>query len=55
MPMSSSMSSHVPHGFEGEYGLGAATAFARRCVLAENDVYSCKIDFSAVDANLFFR
>ncbi len=35
-----------PHGFEGEYGLGAATAFAGASHLAENDIYSCKIDFS---------
>jgi glutathione synthase/RimK-type ligase-like ATP-grasp enzyme len=35
-----------PHGFEGEYGLGAATAFANAAETLENDVCSYKIDFS---------
>jgi glutathione synthase/RimK-type ligase-like ATP-grasp enzyme len=35
-----------PYGFEGEYGLGASTAFAEAAALPENDVCSCKIDFS---------
>ncbi|VVB72129.1 Glutamate--LysW ligase ArgX [uncultured archaeon] len=34
------------HGFEGEYGLGAATVFANAAATLENDVYSYKIDFS---------
>jgi glutathione synthase/RimK-type ligase-like ATP-grasp enzyme len=34
-----------PHGFEGEYGLGAAAGMARPSALAENEVYSYKIDF----------
>ena len=37
---------HGPHGFEGEYGLGASTAFASAGSFAENEVYSYKIDFS---------
>jgi glutathione synthase/RimK-type ligase-like ATP-grasp enzyme len=35
-----------PHGIEGEYGLGASTAFASASALAENAAYSYKIDFS---------
>jgi hypothetical protein len=35
-----------PHGFEGEYGLGASTSFAYRDAPVENDVCSYKIDFS---------
>jgi len=35
-----------PHGFEGEYGLGAGTAFANASALVENDVYSSKMDLS---------
>ena len=35
-----------PYGFEGEYGLGAAAAFAQGEATIENDVYSHKIDFS---------
>jgi glutathione synthase/RimK-type ligase-like ATP-grasp enzyme len=35
-----------PNGFEGEYGLGAATALSQADAAVENDVYSCKIDFS---------
>jgi glutathione synthase/RimK-type ligase-like ATP-grasp enzyme len=34
-----------PHGFEGEYGLGAAAGMASPSALAENEVYSYKIDF----------
>ncbi len=33
------------HGFEGEYGLGAAAGMSNPSVLAENAVYSYKIDF----------
>ncbi len=35
-----------PHGFEGEYGLGSATAFSPGYAMMENDAYSYKIDFS---------
>jgi glutathione synthase/RimK-type ligase-like ATP-grasp enzyme len=35
-----------PHGFEGEYGLGAAAGICNPSALAENEVYSYKIDFS---------
>ncbi len=35
-----------PHGFEGEYGLGAAAGISIPSALAENEVYSYKIDFS---------
>jgi len=35
-----------PQGFEGEYGLGAATAFASAPEIAESESYSYKIDFS---------
>ena len=35
-----------PHGFEGEYGLGAAASLVHPDALVENDVYSYKIDFS---------
>jgi len=35
-----------PHGFEGEYGLGAASGMSNPSALAENEVYSYKIDFS---------
>jgi glutathione synthase/RimK-type ligase-like ATP-grasp enzyme len=35
-----------PHGFEGEYGLGAAAGISSPSALAENEVYSYKIDFS---------
>jgi glutathione synthase/RimK-type ligase-like ATP-grasp enzyme len=35
-----------PHGFEGDYGLGAATTFPQADAVVENDVYSYKIDFS---------
>jgi glutathione synthase/RimK-type ligase-like ATP-grasp enzyme len=35
-----------PHGFEGGYGLGAATSVSNPSALAENEVYSYKIDFS---------
>ncbi len=35
-----------PHCFEGEYGLGSATAFSPGYAVMENDVYSYKIDFS---------
>jgi glutathione synthase/RimK-type ligase-like ATP-grasp enzyme len=34
-----------PHGFGGEYGLGAATGMSNASVLAENTVHSYKIDF----------
>ena len=34
-----------PHGFEGEYGLGAAAGIASPSALAENEVNSYKIDF----------
>lgn len=34
------------HGFEGEYGLGAAAGISNPSALAENEVYSYKIDFS---------
>jgi glutathione synthase/RimK-type ligase-like ATP-grasp enzyme len=34
-----------PHGFEGEYGLGAAAGMASPSALAENEVCSYKIDF----------
>jgi glutathione synthase/RimK-type ligase-like ATP-grasp enzyme len=35
-----------PHGFEGEYGLGADAGIISPSALAENEVYSYKIDFS---------
>ncbi|MDD4161168.1 MAG: RimK family alpha-L-glutamate ligase [Methanothrix sp.] len=35
-----------PHGFEGEYGLGASAGMSNPSALAENEVYSYKIDFS---------
>lgn len=35
-----------PHGFEGEYGLGAAASLVQPEASVENDVYSYKIDFS---------
>ncbi len=35
-----------PHGFEGEYGLGAAAGISNSPALAENAVCSYKIDFS---------
>ena len=35
-----------PHGFEGEYGLGASTAFVDNGALADTSDYSYKIDFS---------
>lgn len=35
-----------PHGFEGEYGLGAATSVSNPSALAENEGYSYKIEFS---------
>ena len=34
-----------PHGFEGEYGLGAAAGMSHSSALAENDVYTYKINF----------
>jgi glutathione synthase/RimK-type ligase-like ATP-grasp enzyme len=34
-----------PHGFEGEYGLGAAAGMSDSSALAENAAYSYKIDF----------
>ncbi|MCX6678434.1 MAG: RimK family alpha-L-glutamate ligase [Methanothrix sp.] len=34
-----------PHGFEGEYGLGAAAGMSKPSALAENEVHSYKIDF----------
>ncbi|MDQ1260975.1 MAG: hypothetical protein QG575_156 [Euryarchaeota archaeon] len=34
-----------PHGFEGEYGLGAAAGMSNPSALAENAAYSYKIDF----------
>ena len=45
MPMSFPIRSPVPHDFEGEYGLGAATGMSNPSALAENEVYSYKIDF----------
>jgi glutathione synthase/RimK-type ligase-like ATP-grasp enzyme len=35
-----------PNGFEGEYGLGASAGICSPSALAENEVYSYKIDFS---------
>lgn len=35
-----------PHGFEGEYGLGASAGICSQSALAENESYSYKIDFS---------
>jgi glutathione synthase/RimK-type ligase-like ATP-grasp enzyme len=35
-----------PHGVEGEYGLGASTAFASAGSFADNGICSYKIDFS---------
>ncbi|MCK9442357.1 MAG: RimK family alpha-L-glutamate ligase [Methanothrix sp.] len=35
-----------PHGFEGEYGLGAAASISNAPALAETEVHSYKIDFS---------
>ena len=35
-----------PHEFEGEYGLGAVVRMSNPSALAENEVYSYKIDFS---------
>ena len=34
-----------PHGFEGEYGLGAAAGMSHSSALAESDVYTYKINF----------
>ncbi|HPS92211.1 MAG TPA: hypothetical protein PKV33_08645, partial [Methanothrix sp.] len=40
-----SMKALGPHGFEGEYGLGAAAGISSTSDLEEKEAYSYKIDF----------